>query len=700
MKYSMRMKTLLALSIAVFAHTGLSTPAGAQNRPPATPLIVHNPYFSIWSDTDRLTDSQTRHWTGHPQPLAGIVRIDGRPFRILGPDPSEVPALEQISMTLTPTHTGYSFAGAGVAIDLVFFTPAFLDDLDVLSRPVTYITWTVHATDGGQHAVSVLLDASPAIATSFDGQPVVFSRNRIATSEVLSVGTRDQSVLNRSGDDLRIDWGYLHLVVPDNEPSQTTIAKHPALTFAASGELPVADEMEGVSSSSRHGPHLAVALPFGSVGRASVSRHLLIGYTEGYAIQFLQQNLRPYWERHDKPVAEMLDEAERDYETLDRRGIAFDRDLTADLKHAGGEHYAWICTLAYRQAIAAHVLVADAKGSPMLFAKEDFSNGDIATVDVLYPSAPLFLLFNPGLLEAQLLPVLEYAAMPNRWRFPFAPHDLGKYPLANGQDYGGGERTEEDQMPVEESGNLLILVDAIARRTGDAALAARFWPQLTQWAQYLLANGLDPANQLTTDDFAGHVAHNANLSIKAIVALAAYSDLARRLGHTADASSYHEAAKSQAAQWVRMAAEGDHYKLAFDSANTWSQKYNLVWDRLFHLNLFPPEVHRKEIAYYLTKLNRFGLPLDVRADYTKLDWELWTATLADNPADFDALVDPIDLWTRETASRVPLTDWYDTKTGKKVGFQARSVVGGVFIKALSDEAVAARWGAHAHQPRQ
>jgi hypothetical protein len=662
----------------------------AQNRPPATPLIAHNPYFSIWSDTDKLTDSPTRHWTGHPQPLMGLVRIDAQCFRIMGDDPGSVPALDQTSLVLTPMHTRYTFKGHGIEIELSFFTPAFLNDLDLLSRPVTYITWMAHSTDGSEHDVSVLLDAGAELATSYSGQPVVFARHRTATTEVLSVGTRDQAVLNRSGDDLRIDWGYFHLAVPHSESSETTISSRPWESFEHNGKLDAADTMDEPVPSNGSAPQLAVSLTFGHVGSAPVKRHLLVAYTQEYAIQLMHQNLRPYWERNNMPVSTMLDQAESEYNELEQRGNAFDLELAADLTRVGGEHYASLGTLSYRQAIAAHMLVADADGNPMLFAKENFSNGDIATVDVLYPSAPLFLFFNPKLLEAQILPVMQYAAMHDRWRFAFAPHDLGQYPLANGQEYGGGELTEEDQMPIEESGNLLILVDALERASGDSTLATRFWPQLTQWAEYLKANGLDPQNQLTTDDFAGHVAHNANLSIKAIEGLAAYADLEERL-HRPGASANGASAHAMAQQWVAMAQEGDHYKLAFNSPGTWSEKYNLVWDKLLDLKLFPAKVHQAEIDFYLSKLNMYGLPLDSRADYTKLDWELWTATLADRPQDFKKILDPIDLWTNETSTRVPLTDWYDTKTGKQVGFQARSVVGGVFIKALSDQSLAAKY---------
>ncbi len=679
---------------AAMGQTAAPSPASSSaERPPATPLIAHNPYFSVWSETDTLTGSPTRHWTGHAQSFTGLVRIDGHVFRIMGADPGEAPALEQTALQLTPTHTAYTFQGQGISLNLTFFTPAFLNDLDVLSRPVTYLTWTARSTDGAQHQVEAYLSVSPEIATSYNGQPVVYSRHQTGATHTLSVGTSSQAVLNRSGDDLRIDWGYFHLAVPDNEPSTTSVSVHPDQAFLETGKLPAADAMDGTATLNRLNPKMAAILTLGSVGASPVSRHLLVAYTEGYAAQYLQRNLRPYWQRDNKPVATMLDEAEAQYTALEARGVAFDRQLIGDLTRTAGEHYAWLCTLAYRQSIAAHILVADEGGHPMMFAKENFSNGDMATVDVLYPSAPIFLFFNPKLLEALLLPIFQYTALPNHWHFPFAPHDLGQYPLANGQEYGGGENSEENQMPVEESGNLVILADAVARAEGNTDLAQRFWPQLTQWAQYLETHGLDPESQLTTDDFAGHVTHNANLSVKAIDALEAYADLAKLLHHTAEADKYNRSAHTKAHQWIEMAREGDHYKLAFNSPGTWSQKYNLVWDKVLDYNLFPKSVRDAEIAFYQTKLNRYGLPLDSRADYTKLDWSMWTATLADSPQGFNALVDPMYLWANETTSRVPMTDWFDTKTGKQVGFQARSVVGGLFIKALADKSLTQQWRA-------
>ena len=382
--------------------------------------------------------------------------------------------------------------------------------------------------------------------------------------------------------------------------------------------------------------------------------------------------------------------AERDYASLEARGKTFDADLTADMLKTGGSDYAYLTSLVFRQTIAAHKLVADVDGTPMLFSKENDSNGCIDTVDVTYPSSPFFLFSNPELLKAQLEPLMRYAALP-RWHFPFAPHDLGTYPLADGQVYGGGESNETNQMPVEESGNLILMIAALERSEGNWDFARLYMPQLTQWAAYLEAKGMDPENQLSTDDFAGHLAHNTNLSIKAIEALGAFVDIAKGVGDSKLAERYEKVVQTMPAKWEKMARDGDHYKLAFDQPGTWSQKYNLVWDSILDLHLFPANVMQTEWTFYAKQVQSFGLPLDNRKSFTKLDWEAWTATLSHDPRQFEDLIHRMVTWADTTPSRVPTTDWYDTITGRQMGFQARSVVGGIFIKALLYPEVASKW---------
>ena len=684
-------KSLCAASLYAAFYAIAQTPL----RPPATPLVTHNPYFSIWSTADHLTDQPTRHWTGKPQPFNGLIRIDGKTFRYLGNSDQQLPALAETSHTLTPTRTIVTLAGDGIELTLTFLEAALPQDLAALARPVTYLTWQTRATDGQSHQVTLYLDAAGTLATNDRTQSVVASRANLQGLHVARIGTQAQPILARYGDDVRIDWGYFYLAVPKTEGTYQLTAGNENYrdAFLQNGTLPDEDDIgEARPPQNQYppAPMLNLAIPLGSVSNASVTRHVLLAYDDLYPVEYLHQQLLPYWRTRFPTFSAMLAASDREYASIQERTRTWDQHLTADLVRTGGTEYADIAILAYRQAFAAHALVENGDGQPYFMPKENFSNGSISTVDVIYPSAPLFLLLNPKLVEAQLRPVLQYAEMP-RWKFPFAPHDLGVYPLANGQQYGGGEVSETDQMPVEESGDILLLVAALAHAEGNADFALQYWPLLTKWADYLSSKGLDPENQLSTDDFAGHLAHNANLSIKAIEAIGAYGQLARRLGHPDAARKYQALAEDMAKKWVGLAAEGDHYKLAFDKPGTWSQKYNLAWDTILDLNLFPPAVREKESVFYKTHLNLYGLPLDNREAYTKLDWQIWTATLAPTPADFQTLIHPIWKFLNKTPDRVPMTDWYGTASGKMVGFQARSVVGGVYLPMLAAPGVWARW---------
>jgi len=684
---------LLAATCVAAAESGV--PAAAL-RPPSVPLVACDPYFSIWCPADRLTAAWSVHWTGKVHALQSMIRIDGKPYRIMGPMPEDVPPMPQVGLEVLPTRTIYQFEADGVHVTLTFMTAALPQDLEVLARPVTYLTWDVRATDGKSHAVSLHYDNSAELVVNTPEQQVVWSREKIEGLSVLRMGSKDQPVLAKRGDDLRIDWGYLYVAAPQDQATRCAVApdKLAREGFAAGRALPDRDDDRMPRPAQEDWPLAAFEFDLGQVDAKGASRWLMLAYDDVYSIQYLGTNLRPYWRRSGAEAPDLLKAAAKDYPALAAKCKAFDEELMADLAKAGGEKYARLCALAYRQCLAANKLAADPGGRPLLFPKENFSNGCIATVDVLYPQGPLFILMSPALTRAMLTPILDYAGSP-RWKFPFAPHDLGQYPHANGQVYGGGERTEENQMPVEESGNMILLVAALAQAEGNADFAAKYWPVLERWAEYLKGKGFDPENQLCTDDFAGHLAHNVNLSAKAIVALGAHAMLCEMLKKKDEATAYRKLAEEFAAKWVRMADDGDHFRLAFDKPGTWSQKYNLVWDRLLGLGLFPAEVTRKEIAFYKKVQKPFGLPLDSRQDYTKLDWVVWTASLADSQADFEALVDPAYRFLSATPQRVPMTDWYWTTDARHKGFQARSVVGGVFIEMLYDKDTWKKWAGRA-----
>ena len=669
----------------------------SNTRPPAVPLIVNDPYLSVWSMADCLTDDDTRHWTGVPHPLCGLIRIDGQARRFLGGElrfvDADIPAMPQVDLDVLPTRTIARFEDASIALTLTFTTPALPHDLDLLSRPLTIIDIEVRATDGKSHQVEFYLDVSARLVVDNPAQKVVWGRHRLDGSDLLWLGSQEQALLAKAGDDLRIDWGYLYSASVQNATGVLSDTVSARSAFADAGTLPGRDDTDMPRPVGNRPPNPCLAWTFtaDTVAESAVSWQVLLAYDDGFSVEYMHRKLRPYWRRDGCTIAELIASTIAELDMIQATCAAYDTEVMADLRTAGGDAYAQLAALAFRQCLGAHKLVIDFDGRPLYFSKENFSNGCMGTVDVSYPSSPFFLLFNPDLLEAMLRPILDYAESP-RWPFPFAPHDIGRYPLANGQVYGGGEVSEHRQMPVEECGNMLIMVAALCQARGDIGFAKRYWRTLSDWADYLLDKGLDPENQLCTDDFAGHLAHNVNLSAKALIAIAAFAELRQKHEMSEKVQESHEIGRQMAEKWSLMADDGDHTRLTFDRPDSWSQKYNLVWDQLLGLELFPAAVREREIAYYKTQLGRFGLPLDNRSAYTKLDWCVWSACLAKDPADFNTFIAPLVDWLNESPSRVPLTDWFYTDSGLQVhNMQARSVVGGVYIKLLFDDAIREKW---------
>ena len=238
------MQRLSALFLSLFTLAFLPLAQAQAFRPPAVPLVACDPYFSIWSPADKLTDADTTHWTGKAQKLTSLVRIDGKAFRLMGTEPADVPALPQTQLDVFPTRTVYSFAGAGVRLTLTFMTADLPEDIDLLSRPVTYLTWECASTDGQKHAVETYFDASSVLTVNTPDQRVVWSSQKSGGVTALKVGSREQNILGKSGDDLRIDWGYLYLAADRPEGVSFAGAMHSDAVrgFQSGGKLPDSDD--------------------------------------------------------------------------------------------------------------------------------------------------------------------------------------------------------------------------------------------------------------------------------------------------------------------------------------------------------------------------------------------------------------------------------------------------------------------------
>lgn len=646
-------------------------------RPPAIPLITIDPFFSVWSKSDNLTEAYTTHWTSRPITIKGLAEIDGQKYRFIGEDfphgesnedvCGDIPAMEQTAFDFDAFSSAYKFTAGGIELCATFTSALIPDDLRLLSRPVSYLALSYTALDKKEHDVKIKLSVSEEICLDVVGERAVFFK-RIGKNTI-RMGSRGE-VLGRDGDDLRIDWGHFYLTVPDNSP-EVCGEKLCGMNYA-SGAFSLDSGVEAL---------------------------VTFAYDDIKSIEYFGRQLTSYWNRNGEKITDEIKLARRDYKSIIKRCREISDRMFIDAVKAGGEKYAEILQLAYRQAFAAHKIAVDEDGDVLFISKECFSNGCAATVDVSYPSIPLFLIYNPELVKGMIRPIVKFARS-DAWKYDFAPHDAGRYPKLNGQVYGlkDGELLFEKQMPVEECGNMIIMDAAVAIAENDASFALSHKDLLDKWVKYLIDNGNDPENQLCTDDFAGHLAHNCNLSLKAIMGIASYGLILGLGGDAESREKYISLARDMAKSWVERASNGDgSYRLAFDKAGTFSMKYNIVWDKLFGTGVMDRTVIESELASYRRRMHPYGLPLDNRQPYTKSDWEVWTATLASTREGFEELIDPLWDFFNITRSRVPMTDWYWTlidspkfyKSKTHIGdgylqkcFTNRTVQGGLFIKLL------------------
>ena len=646
----------------------------------SVPLITNDPYFSVWSPADKLYDTETVNWTGKKQPVTGTVTVNGKEFLFMGKKDG-LPVIEQTGLEITALSSIYTFRNEDITLQVKFTSPLLLTNLDLVSRPCTYIDFAIESSDDNVKEARIKVSFDEAHC--HHGMPVERMLGGVhehANCKTAWMGKREQSLLVHSGDDITIDWGYLYLTVPAHENDAVFEQNEPSSLTA---ELLLNTEKNKES-------------------------FMIASYDDVAAINYFGAIRPAYWAKDGKTIMTAIEEAVEEHDMLISKCQLFGEALAAEAISVADEKYALICSAAYRQTIAAHKLITDTDGEVIFLSKECFSNGCIGTVDVSYPSVPLYLMYNPELVKGMMRPIFKYSRMPV-WEYDFAPHDVGRYPHATGQVYGARVNSTEDkkshfdngdvyppfytypkikgellhkyQMPVEECGNMLVMAAAVAFAEADAEFLEAEMDLFDKWVTYLIKHGENPGDQLCTDDFAGHLAQNINLSAKAIMGVESYAMILDILGRSEESADYHHKAAVMAKSWEERAVLDGHTALTFEKIG-WSLKYNLIWDMLFESELFDPAVFENEIEWYLQNINKFGVPLDTRNDYTKSDWILWVASFAQKREDVVKLIEPVHTFLCETEDRVPFGDWFDTKTGKQVGFQNRTVQGGLFMPIM------------------
>ncbi|MCW2637726.1 MAG: hypothetical protein JWP76_32, partial [Dactylosporangium sp.] len=678
-----------AASAEVLAQAGAAPRATRSStfdplRPPAVPLAVRSPYLTTWLPGDSLPGAWPTFWAGAVTAITGIARVDGTPYVFMGAPTGGYAVAAQTALATTATRSIYTIDAGPVTLTVTFFSPVDPANLQRQSVPMSYLTVTVTSRDGGGHQVSMYLDISGEWAHGDRSQLLSWGQQIVGGQNVLTCTPARPTVLGEMND--QASWGTV-VWATDNVSGltwQTGADVAVRANAASNGSLSNTNDTRQPRAISDNWPVFGFNRDLGTVGAAPTAPLVFsIGHVRTPAVSYLGAQLDPWWRTYWPDWQSMLGWFRADLDAALATGAAVDSSINDRARQAVGggsigDRYAAICSLALRQAFAGTELV-DHGGTPWAVLKEISSNGDFSTVDVMYPVFPAYLHLSPRYLEMVLAPIFDYVEN-HGYPKAFAPHDLGTYPNAFGHINSG-----EEDMPVEESANMLIMTAAILDRMPVARASAygnQHYRILHQWADYLVANLPDPGNQNQTDDFTGFIAHSVNLALKGIVGIAAMAKVAAAVGNTSDRDFYAAKARAYIASWVAMGqnSNSSHLKLTYDGADSsWSLKYNGYPDRLLNTNLVPPAVAAEEAAWYLQNQHPYGILLDPRNQYTKTDWELWTAGfLAAYPDARDVLIDKAYTFANTSGSRVPFTDWYDTNSGNQVGFADRPVIGGLF----------------------
>ncbi|KAJ5112743.1 hypothetical protein N7532_000788 [Penicillium argentinense] len=646
--------------------------------PPSYPLAVRNPYLSTWMPSDRVQQlpyAESQFWAGQELGWSVMVRVDGQAYSLMGvPDLEGSGALPATvrHAEFTATHSVFDLTAGSVKLTLDFFSPVSPSNYLRQSLPFSYLTVRVSGSNGRDIQVYSDIDGR---WTGREDRSVLDYEEHDDGLVIHSLSVEDSAKYAEASD--MALWGKAILASRPSESSTLSASAGDPKTvreqFAKKGDL------SGQEFTWSYGSIAALSHDLGIVhGEASIN--FVVGYEREAAINYLGEEYTGYYRAEypttHKALAHFLD----DYNNAVLESWQLDQELKTFSTAAAGSKYADIIALSTRQAyggidltIPNHSLDTE---DVLAFIKELSSDGNINTIDVIMPAFPIYWVLDPEWIRLMLEPVMRYLDA-GRWHLPYTIHDLGShYPHAIGHD-----DQKAEPMPIEESGNLLVLALAYARATGDIDWTGRYMDIFQKYADYLVDNSIDIANQLSSNDAAGPLPNETNLAIKAAVGIKAFGVLSgkenySRIGEEHATLFYEDG--------LGIDEEKTHFVLQYPGyPDSWKTPYNLFPDVLLGLETFSKDAHRMNSEFYSTVRGEYGVPLDNRQDWAKSDWNMWlAATFEKNTR--DEFVD--DLWAFMTNGKHnwPFSDRYVSTSahgnapGTPILCRARPTVGGHF----------------------
>ncbi|KAL2063340.1 hypothetical protein VTL71DRAFT_5145 [Oculimacula yallundae] len=654
-------------------------------RPPAVPLAVKSPYLNVLQSSGSdggnggyLAGEWPQFWAGQIAAWTGMIKVDGTTYTWMGnPGPQSV---TQTSFEYTSTRSVFTMnVGGKVEMNITFLSPITPEDLKRQSLIFSYLDVGVQSLDGAAHDVKLYTDIS-AEWVAGDHSSVAQWEYGTTSDDIAYHRVYRQTQLEFSETADQADWGYWYWATKNSDKltyqsgSDTDVRG----AFQSNGKLANTKDTKYRSINQDY-PVFGFSVDLGSV-IGSVSTLYTIGLTQEQAIQFDGATgivpLASLWTSYFSSETEALSFFHNDYSTAAGTASSLDSKIATDSVAAGGQDYLTITSLSARQALGGTQLVGNST-KQYLFLKEISSDGNTQTVDVIFPFYPILLYLQPSLAKLMLDPLYENqesGQYPNK----YSMHDLGAhYPNATGHPDG-----KDEPQPLEECGNMLIMTLAYAQRNDDVSYLSQHYKILKQWTQYLIDEALIPADQISTDDFAGSLANQTNLALKGIIGIQAMAQIANLTNNQVDGANYTNIALDYITKWQSLGIAHDasppHTTLSYGMNDTHGLLYNLYGDRLLNLNFVPQSVYDMQSTFYPTVKQKYGVPLDTRHSYTKSDWEMWCAAIASEDTK-NIFISDLATWINDTPTNKAMTDWYDVQTGDFAGgFVARPVVGGHF----------------------
>ncbi|KAF8914019.1 DUF1793-domain-containing protein [Gymnopilus junonius] len=675
--------------LSFFVTTNAVSWAATPFNPPAFPLAVRTPYLSAWlpqGSGAALNDAWATFWTGQIVGWAGFINVDGKSFSFLG-SPS-VPGATfsksiQKGSTFTSTQSIFVLSAGPVDVTVTFLSPVEPTDFVKQSIPFAYMAVSAVSNDGASHSVQIYSDIS-AEWVSGDNS-LTADWNTTVSSDVIThqIQLQNQVPFTEINDHTQYGSAFYSLSNGANTTFETGADVAVRAQFINNGKLANSQDTH-FRAISNNWPVFAFSRDLGSITSTTSPVVFSVGHIRDPVVQYIIANtqMQPrslyFWSQFSSPIS-VISSFLSDYENALSRADIFDSQVACDATKISAD-YASVVALSIRQVLGATEITLSKYSNGtyntddvIVFMKEISSDGNVNTVDVIFPAWPALLYTNPTLGKYLLEGLFRYQATgqyPNKW----SVHDLGSnYPNATGHNDGNDE-----PMPVEESGNMVIMALSYAQKTGDISQLQQYQALLDQWTQFLITDSLIPANQISTDDFAGALANQTNLAIKGIVGIKAMSQVAQLVGNPSQSANYSSIANKYVSEWQTLSASssGKHLTLAYGNSSSWGLSYNLLADKLLKLNLFPTSVYQMQTAWYKTVAEPFGVPLDTRHTYTKSDWEIWTSGIMTDTTVRDLFISSVKKWASDGLSSAPFGDWYETTDGQPEGFRARPVVGG------------------------